>query len=343
MATGAVLIVEAPRETSIQPVSSAIFHETPESLAGCPLPCLEILGRSMLARTIEALRDAEVSPITLVGTESIAQRTGILPGDAEICLARMGEDVLRLAARKLEEHFAGGARMVLLQKLGAYIEFNLADMLQFHESRGGSICRAADGEGPLDLWMIEEDGASSAGPNLDWEEQQVHWYRSCQYVNRLRSVRELRRLVVDVLHSRCAIRPAGTEVRPGVWMDEQAHVHREARVVSPAYIGRRAKVQASALITRSSSLERDCEVGEATVVEDSSILPETNLGRWLDVSHAVVDGNTFVDLRSEVAVEIADSALVGRAKSSETRMWPGDGEHLKFVQRVSGRMKALLH
>ena len=343
MATGAVLIVGAPRDAGLQPVSSAIFQETPESLAGSPLPCLEILGRSMLARTIETLRDAGVSPITLVGTESIAQFTGMLPGDAEICLARNSEDALRLAARKLAEQFAAGSRAVLLQKLGAYIEFHLADMLQFQTSRGSSICRAADGEGPLDLWMVEEEAASLAGANLDWDEQPVHWYRNCQYVNRLRSVRELRRLVVDVLHSRCAIRPTGIEVRPGVWMDEQAHVHREARVVSPAYIGRRAKVQASALITRSSSLERDCEVGEATVVEESSILPETHLGRWLDVSHAVVDGNTFVDLRSEVAVEIADSALVGRAKSSETGIWQGDGEHWKFVQRVSGRMKALLH
>jgi hypothetical protein len=340
MATGAVLIVGVSR--SAQTVPPAVFPEAPESLSGCPLPCLEILGRSMLARTIETLRDAGVCPITLVGTEDIAQRTGVLPGDAEICLARGREDALRMAARKMDEHFAGGVRTVLLQKLGAYVEYNLADMLQFHEGLASTICRSADAEGPLDLWLVEEEMASLAGPNLDWESQHAHWYRGCQYVNRLRSVRELRRLVVDVLHSRCAIKPTGTEVRSGVWMDEQAHVHREARVVSPAYIGRCAKVQASALITRSSSLERDCEVGEATVVEDSTILPDTNLGRWLDVSHAVVDGNTFVDLRSEVAVEIADSALVGRAKSSETGMWQG-GEHLKFVKRVSGRMKALLH
>jgi NDP-sugar pyrophosphorylase family protein len=127
-------------------------------------------------------------------------------------------------------------------------------------------------------------------------------------------------------------------------MGEQAHVHREARVVAPAYIGRRAKVNAAGLVTRSSSLERDCEVGEATVVEDASILADTHLGRWLDVSHAVVDGNTFVDLRSEVAVEIADGALVGRTKASESRLWLGESEHLTFVKRVSGRVKkALLH
>jgi len=343
MSTGAVLIVEAPRATGIPPASPPAFPDNPESLAGCPLPCLEILGRSMLARTIETLRDAGVSPITLVGTEEIAQRTGVLPGDAEICLVSNSEDALRLAATKMADHFAGGAGTVLVQKMGAYIEFNLADMLKFHEEQGSSICRAADSGGPLDLWIIDEEAASWAGASLDWDGHPVHWYRGCHYINRLRSVRELRRLVVDVLHSRCAVRPVGTEVRPGVWMDEQAHVHREARVVSPAYIGRRAKVQASALITRSSSLERDCEVGEATVVEDSSILPETNLGRWLDVSHAVVDGNTFVDLRSEVAVEIADSALVGRAKSSGTPIWQGEGGHSKFVQRMSGRMKALLH
>ncbi len=98
----------------------------------------------MLARTIETLRDAGVSPITLVGTEEIAQRTGVLPGDAEICLVSNSEDALRLAATKMADHFAGGAGTVLVQKMGAYIEFNLADMLKFHEEQGSSICRAAD-------------------------------------------------------------------------------------------------------------------------------------------------------------------------------------------------------
>ena len=66
------------------------------------------------------------------------------------------------------------------------------------------------------------------------------------------------------------------------------------------------KVQANALVTRCSNLERGCEVGYGTVVEDASILRDTCLGTGLDVTHAVVWGRNLLNLRHDVALEIND-------------------------------------
>ena len=94
------------------------------------------------------------------------------------------------------------------------------------------------------------------------------------YVNRLTGPADLRRLAVDALTSRCRLRPQGTESRPGVWMDEGAQVHRDARIVAPIFIGRGARISEQCLVTRCSSIESNCHIDYGTVVEDSSILSE---------------------------------------------------------------------
>jgi hypothetical protein len=74
------------------------------------------------------------------------------------------------------------------------------------------------------------------------------------------------------------------------------------------------KVQSDALITRCSNLERGCEVGYGTVVEDASILAGTYLGAGLDVTHAVVSGSTLMNLRHDVALQINDPQLLSGPK-----------------------------
>ena len=148
-------------------------------------------------------------------------------------------------------------------------------------------------------------------------------YLTTGYVNRLADARDLRRLVADAFQGRCAIRPRGREVKPGVWIDDGARVHRSARIVAPAYIGRGTRVRAAALVTRFSNLERRCLVDYGTAIEDSSVLPYTHVGRGLDVAHAVVEGSRLVNLSRNVAVTIRDANLIGPTVSR--RHWFGYG------------------
>ena len=87
-------------------------------------------------------------------------------------------------------------------------------------------------------------------------------------------------------------------------------MHKFTRLVAPVYLGRSTKVGSSAVITRFSNLERHCEVGEGTFIDGATVLPHTVLGSGLDVSHAVVEGNNFVDLNRNVALQIDDPNLI---------------------------------
>ncbi len=122
----------------------------------------------------------------------------------------------------------------------------------------------------------------------------------------LSRARDLRRLVVDALQGRCQLSPKGREIKPRVWVDDGAQLHRRARVVAPAYIGRASSVREDTLITRFSNVESFCEVDYGTAIEDSSVLSNSYVGIWLDVSHAVVCGSKLLNLSRNATLNLAD-------------------------------------
>lgn len=93
-------------------------------------------------------------------------------------------------------------------------------------------------------------------------------------------------------------------------MAEGAQVERGARIVAPAFLGRDVKVSEQCLITRCSSIERNCQIDYGTVVEDSSILSGTYVGIGLDLSQCIADGTCLVNLNREVALEIKDPVVM---------------------------------
>jgi NDP-sugar pyrophosphorylase family protein len=106
------------------------------------------------------------------------------------------------------------------------------------------------------------------------------------------------------------MRPPGKEIRPGVWVEPGAQIHRRARIIAPAYIGRGAEVREDTLITRSSNLESSCYIDYGTVIEDSSILTNSYIGIWLDVSRAVVKGNKLANVGRNVVLNISDPNVI---------------------------------
>jgi NDP-sugar pyrophosphorylase family protein len=91
--------------------------------------------------------------------------------------------------------------------------------------------------------------------------------------------------------------------------------------VAPAYIGCRSKIREDAVITRSSNIERDCFIDSATVIDNSSVLPNTHIGICLDVCNAVVEKNKFLSLDRGVTIAISESRVMrstgaGREKAA---------------------------
>jgi len=324
------------------------------------ISCADILGQSVLERTVARLRNAGIRTISVIGGPNLCSVP--LNRGAEIIVVRNSFARWPAAQQTVREQSNQGIETVVMIGLGAYMELNLADALQFHRNAGTPLTQLEDNQGPLDFWIVDSNWFSTAatGCTLPFRYGEFPGLpvpcRISGYVNRLAEPRDLRRLVQDAFLSRCEIRPPGREVKPGIWIDDGARVHKRSRLVAPVYLGRSTKVGSSAVITRFSNLEHHSQVGTGTVVDSTSVLPYTELGSSLDVSHAIVDGSRIVDLERNVALQIDDPNLIrdtaprnGRAPAYlEDASHPSRGksacefEYSRYLSRAAGRLSEVL-
>jgi hypothetical protein len=145
---------------------------------------------------------------------------------------------------------------------------------------------------------------------------ECQFYPFSGYVNHLESPHDLRALAMDGLMQRAQLRPIGEEWKPGVWVGRGAHIHRRARVLSPAFIGAGSRVRAAAVVTRCTALEHHTVVDCGTVVEDVSTLPYTYLGAGLDVTHALVGHRRLWNFKRNVEIEFTGDRLIGEAATN---------------------------
>ena len=282
-------------------------------ITGLPICCLEIFGQSVLERTVARLQQAGIHAISeITGANVVSPRPD---RNLEIILTGRSDDRWAIAERTVKEHAEREVEQILLLEMGPYLECDLAEALQFHRAKRNLLTQLRASQQGLDCWIVNAAVVRMSRNCIlpfgaDSQFGRSVPYLTRGYVNRLADAHDLRRLVVDAFLERCAIRPRGRQVRPGIWMEDDARVHRSARITAPAYLGRSVKVKTSAVVARFSNVERNCRIGAGTVVDSASILAYTALGRGLDVSHAVVDGNEFVDLTSDLTVRIDDPKLV---------------------------------
>ena len=307
MGLGAIVVIGGEREAlcSTRPLGQQEFLSE-------PLPCVEILGRSMIERTIERFRRADVELITVlvVADEASGDQAFSLKIDnAKVLVVPEACSAIR---ETLERYSDAGIQHSFVTWASVYAETDLLDLFYFHREARQAATRAGDRDGLLELWVVDcaraqeyplEDLLAQADGNG------VSYFIR-EYVIRLAFPGDLRRFASDVLRGGCSTHPPGLEVKRGIWVDEGAEVHRRARVVAPAYIGRGSKVMQDTLITRCSTIEKGCCIDCGTVVEGSSILAYTHIGIWLDVCKAVASGNKLLSLGRDVVVEISDPSVM---------------------------------
>jgi hypothetical protein len=288
-----------------------------------PLTFIEVAGRSTLERMVERFLSAGIDSISiLVETESSPLRPLRTASDRVFDKVKVEvqvvTDVSYAITRTLGELAQIGVGHCFVNSADAYVETDLLDLFYFHHEAQQPATRAFDGEGLLALWVVNCEAAQNLPLEalLDEAGRNGNGYFVREYAARLRRPGDLRQLSADILSGRCETNPSGEQIRPGVWIDDGADVHHDARLVAPAYIGRNSKIREDALITRCSCVERDCCVDCGTVIENSSILPGTRIGIWLDVCHAVVSGSKLLSLKRDVMVEISDPKVMCSTASS---------------------------
>jgi anti-sigma B factor antagonist len=277
-----------------------------------PLACLEIAGRSMTERMIQRFVAAGVEDVSVLVTSKDEMPEFRDSFGTAIVHVEVVKNLNSAVQRKLIEFSNAELEHSFICSANAYAETDFLDFFYFHREARQTITQAFDCHGALALWVADCTAASASTFDalLVPSQPARSSYFIREYVNRLTHPRDLRQFAEDSLRGRCESRPSGKQVRPGVWMDEKAEVHRKARIVAPAYIGRGTEIKPDAVITRFSTIEKDCCVDCGTVVEDSSILANTNVGIWLDVCYAVVSGNKLFSLSRDAAIEISDTSIM---------------------------------
>ena len=318
------------------------------------LACVELFGQSVLERTVARFKKAGLRNISVIAASDCISFHETK--EVRLAIPRHTEDRWSIVKRALLKDVQRGIETVLVAELGAYVELDLPAALQFHRAKGQPVTPLHDTHGSLSYWIVDAARVLSS-PDFSFppdEDRIINApvpYKVQGYVNRLADPRDFRHLVVDAFFGRCSIAPAGREVKPGVWIDDGARLHKTARLVAPTYIGCNTRVQPGAVITRCSNLERNCNVGEGSLVSDASLLPHTMIGRGLDVSTALVDGNDFIDIGRNVSLRIEDPNLISnvppvkhipvyRPEYEEAdRPSPDlDLEYSEYLSRAKGRL-----
>ena len=288
-------------------------------MAGVPFACLDVLGATVLERVVERLKSAGISQVSLLSSAGPEAQMYVERAASRARLdtiSATGEEFWQSADQAFEQSRQNGADLVLLVRIGPYVELDYEELIQHHIDKR---CRMTTVVGPdgsaLEVFVLDSSRRGDATTLLRSRLQTVR--DDCErfvargYVNSLRTASDFRRLALDGLLERNGIRPIGNEVRPGVWVAEGAKIHRTARVLAPAFIGAYSKIRGASLITRNSVIEHHSEVDCGTVVENSTVLPFTYVGAGLDVMHSVVGFRRIFQLMRNVEVEISDAKLVG--------------------------------
>jgi hypothetical protein len=282
-----------------------------ELFAGTPLALFDVLGRSVLMRTVDRLRTAGVRRVAVVSeSEPLPPRP---PGGAfTVAPAKRFWEEAWEQFRRLSRQ----AESVFVIRLGAWAEVDYAAMVKQHARVGTAMLQAYARNGEaLDVFVVSSGGRSEAAALLRGELRderiEAPKHRSNRYVNRLATPADLRLLALDALAGEAALAPVGTELRPGVWVGKGARIHREARVVAPAFIGASCRVHREAVVTRGSTLEHHSEVDCGSVIENSTLLPYSRIGAGLDVEYSVAGLQHLHSLKLAATVEVDDPRFIG--------------------------------
>lgn len=308
----AILLTGVPGTTDDAATNGS--SSAPETFSGTPLALLPILGRPVLHRVVDQFRRCGIESVSVL--QASAQHAGTeIDRAADLPWKWVAADqIWRAAEDEFECQVQAGAELVLLMRLGAYAEVELDPLIQFHIDRHNHITQVQASDGAIDFFVLSgsrrNDAAYLLRRNLREARVLGPAFETHGYVNRLRTPADFRALALDSLMQKTSIRPAGEEVRPGIWLAAGARVNRNARLVAPCYVGASSKVRAGALITRGSSIEHHCLVDCGSVIEESTLLPLSYLGTGLDLSHSVVGSNRIFNARYKAELELQDATLV---------------------------------
>ncbi len=275
-----------------------------------PYSRLKLLGASLLDRTLSKLTAIGTLTPTVLSDRNISDQ--VLPSRSARPSAFMDA-----WEKTVLGYISGGVEVLVLVRVGAYSDVDYSELLGFHANTGSPLTQVYGTDGSLDIAVVDatvlrntDDLMRRALSHLI-PRQKRFLYGG--YVNRLRSPHELYRLMQDGLHGRCGMRPVGTEIRPGVWCGDGVEIDLAVKIHAPVFFGARTRVAQGCTISGPSSVEADCHIDCATLIEESLVLQGTYVGVALDVRRGIAGNKKIFNLDRNVEVSVSDTRLIGRS------------------------------
>jgi hypothetical protein len=279
----------------------------------------DVLGKPLVGRVIERLERCGVTDPCVI-SEDVAG-SHLFPSRAA-----SASQFISAWERAISEQIAGGADLLILARLGAYIELDWDDLFLFHRQTVSVLTQVYDNKGALDIALVNTEdlrkGTGSFRSRLSAEIPRHRRYLFGGYVNRLKHMSDFRALTRDALLGQNQISPVGVEIAPGVWTATGCRIDTSARIIGPAYVGENSRLEAFCKIAGATTIEKDCEIDCGTHVDNSSVLPGTFLGMGLRVTNSIVSPGKLFHLDRNIEVTIPDTRLIGKTfhKISLARM-----------------------
>lgn len=315
MKIGAIVSVsEFAEGPSIPPSAST----TMGTMANCRL---DILGKSLLDRTLEKFQQLGAEHCTIVSHDDVNR---LVSPSVPVSFVPSWQQALA-------GYVQDGVELLLLVNLKSYTDLNYNEFLQFHKEAGAPLTHAYADDGALDVTVVEASHLRNLGlQSMDLQtfdlrhlgghcrvsvpKQRQFRYRG--YVNRLATPQDWYSLVDDGLHGRCGLTPCARQLGDRVWRGDDCEVEETVRITGPAFIGAGTRVAACCVIAPGTAIERDCEVDCGTTVQQSWIQQNTYVGVALDVRRSLVSNGALFNLERNVKVNIAEARLLGAATRS---------------------------
>ena len=305
MELGAIIIVGQNSGTHAIPSNGGGLKSSSTPSLSSAIVCWDLLGESVLRRTVSQLRDGGVQLITVVDRDAAQHNSQSQPWE-----------------RAVLDYARNGVEKILLLDLNAYAEINIYELLKFHHDSGCPVTNVADDRGLLGTTVLSAsvlDQDNNISRRLSALSSCSSTYEFSGFVHRLSSASDYRQLVQHVLAGLCKARPVASEIQPGVWIGEGARVHSSVRVLGPCFLGAKTRVKAGGVIAPGTAIERECEIDCGTVVESASILPRTYVAPGLRISNAVVQGSRFIHLGRKLEVELGVTGLLASTENRASR------------------------
>ena len=107
----------------------------------------------------------------------------------------------------------------------------------------------------------------------------------------------------------------GNQCDPGIWIGGNVSLHPTATLIPPVFIAPDCRIGRGVRLGPNTVVGNHSIVSEKTKIENACILPETYLGRDLDVEWAMVDRNCLLSGATGVSTAVPDSFLIGPANA----------------------------